>query len=105
MATAKFPEAAEAVRNIITGKYPQVSRAFIFGSVAEETQLAESDLDILVELNAAMGLQFISMIQEIEMAAGMSVDAITVRQAHELEAKFGYDIFRKAKLVYERAEK
>lgn len=103
MAT-NLTEAAEVVRGIITSKYPQVSRAFIFGSFTEGTQSHESDLDVLVELNDVMGLQFISMIQEIERAAGTAVDVITIRQAHDLEAKFGYDIFRKAHLVYERAQ-
>ncbi|MBS3947179.1 MAG: nucleotidyltransferase domain-containing protein [Dethiobacter sp.] len=101
---ANLPEATEAVRGIIASRYPQVSRAFIFGSFAEDAPSLESDLDVLVELNDAMGLRFISMIQEIEKAAGVAVDVITVRQAHDLEAKFGYDILGKAILIYERAQ-
>ena len=56
----------------------------------------------MVELQAAMGLQFISMIQDIEKAMGIDVDIITIKQARELEKKYGYDILNKAKPVYER---
>ncbi|NPV51915.1 MAG: nucleotidyltransferase domain-containing protein [Firmicutes bacterium] len=101
---ATFAEAATVVRNAIINKYPQISRAFIFGSFAEGAQTTGSDLDVLVELNASMGLQFISMIQDIKQAAGTAVDVITINQARDLEKKFGYDILRKARPVYERAE-
>ncbi|NLI91821.1 MAG: nucleotidyltransferase domain-containing protein [Peptococcaceae bacterium] len=99
-----FGEAAMVVRDAIENKYPQVNRAFIFGSFAEGVQTTESDLDVLVELNDSMGLQFISMIQDIEEAAGTAVDVITIKQAHDIEEKFGYDILGKARPVYERAK-
>lgn len=64
-----FTEAATVIRNTIKNKYPQIDRAFIFGSFADGVQTTESDLDILVELNASMGLKFITMIQDIEQEA------------------------------------
>jgi predicted nucleotidyltransferase len=99
-----FAEAAAVVCNTLVNKYPQISRAYIFGSFAEGEQSAGSDLDVLVELDCFMGLEFISMIQDIENAAGTSVDIITTGQAYELEKKFGYDILKKAKPVYERTK-
>ena len=80
-----------------------LGRAFIFGSFAEDAQSADSDVDVLVEVNAPMGLKFIAMIQDIEKAAGTTADVITAKQAHELERKFSYDILSKARLVYDRA--
>jgi predicted nucleotidyltransferase len=67
-------------------------------------QTPKSDLDVLVELRAPMGLQFMSLAQELELAFGKAVDIITANQAERLERKFGYDIVRKARLVYDRAE-
>lgn len=92
------------VRSIISGKYPQVSRAFIFGSFADDMVSADSDLDLVVEMSAPMGLAFLSLIQDMELATGLEVDVITARQARELERKFGYDIIQQARMVYERAE-
>ena len=101
---SSFAEAAALVKQTISSRYPQISRAFIFGSYAEGVQTSDSDLDVLVELRSPMGLQFISLTQELELAAGKAVDVITARQAERLEQKFGYDIKRKARIVYERAE-
>ncbi len=99
-----FAEAAEVVRGTVMKKYPQISRAFIFGSFAEDTQAAGSDLDVLVELGAPMGLTFIAMIQDLEKATGTPVDVITTKQAQDLESKFSYEIIRKARIVYDRSQ-
>lgn len=99
-----FAEAAEVIRSTIRERYPQISRASIFGSFAEDAQSSGSDLDVMVEVSAPMGLKFIAMIQDIEKAAGTVADVITTKQAHELEKKYNYDILRKARLVYDRAE-
>lgn len=99
-----FAEAAEVVRSTVTRKYPQINRAFIFGSFAEGVQGSGSDLDVLVELSGPMGLAFIALIQDIEKAAGTSVDVLTITQAKELEEKYKYDIIRKARVVYDRSE-
>lgn len=97
-----FEAAAELVKNTISGEYPQIRRAWIFGSFSDNSQSSESDLDIMVELDDSMGLQFISMIQDLEDAAQTRVDVITVDQARNLEKKYGYVILGKAKPIYER---
>lgn len=99
-----FAEAAMVVKNTIENKYPQINRALIFGSFAEDTQTTKSDLDILVDINASMGLQFISMIKDIEEASGITVDVITMKQAYDLEKKYGYEILKNARSVYEKAK-
>lgn len=99
-----FIEAAVVIRSTIADKYPQVSRAFGFGSSADGIPSADSDLDLLVEMSAPMGLAFLSLIQDMERATGLVVDVIMARQARELERKFGYDIVKKARLVCEKTE-
>ena len=98
-----FAEAAEVVRNTMRQKYPQVRRAFIFGSFAGHSHGEASDLDVLVELSVPIGLEFISMVQDLEAATGMPVDIVTLKQARELESKYGYNILQKARIVYDRS--
>jgi len=97
-----FPEAAEIVKNTFIKSYPQVRKAYIFGSFADGMQTNASDLDVVVDLDSFIGLQFISMIQDIEKAVVLQVDILTLNQAEDLVKKFGYDIMRKARVVYER---
>ena len=97
-----FEAAAELVKNTISGEYPQIRRAWIFGSFSDNSQTSESDLDIMVELDDLMGLQYISMIQDLEDAAQTRVDVLTVEQARNLEKKYGYVILGKARPIYER---
>ncbi len=97
-----FDYAAEIIRNTFMNNYPQVKRAYIFGSLAEGLQTDNSDIDLMVEFNAPMGFDFFGMINDVEKAVQNPVDLITVNQAKELESKYEYDIFGKAKLVYER---
>jgi predicted nucleotidyltransferase len=98
-----FAEASSTVSKTIGNKYPQIKRAFIFGSFADESQADSSDVDILVELDSPMGLQYVSMIQDLEDMLGTSVDVITTKQAEKLDTRFGYKILSKARMVYERA--
>lgn len=99
-----FSQAAEIVRNTISTNYPQVKKAYIFGSYATGKQSPQSDLDVIVEIDSSFGLGFISMIQEIEKRTEKSVDVLTDNQAKNLEQKFGYDIFKNAKVIYERVK-
>ena len=94
--------AAKIIQQILEVDYPQVRRAWIFGSYADNTQSAESDLAILVELDQTMGLEFISMIQELDEILQTPTHVLTLDQARELEKKYGYSILGKAKNIYER---
>ena len=82
--------------------YPQIRRAWVFGSFASNTFNDDSDLDLIVDFDRPMGLQFIALAEDLETAIGRKVDLLTLNQADQLENKFGYEIVGKAATVYER---
>lgn len=49
----------------------------IFGSYARNEATEKSDVDVLVELNGKIGIQFIDMADEIEAFLGIKTDVIT----------------------------
>jgi uncharacterized protein len=57
-------------------KYPIKSMA-IFGSFARNEQKKESDLDVMVEFNGNIGIQFIDLAEEIESITGLKVDLVS----------------------------
>ncbi len=59
-------------------KYP-VSAIGVFGSYAREEATEQSDIDIAVEINAPMGLNFIAMADEIEALLGIKTDVVPLR--------------------------
>ncbi len=59
-------------------EYPIKSLA-IFGSFARNEQRENSDLDLLVEFNDAIGSQFITLGDELEDIIGFKVDLVSKR--------------------------
>jgi uncharacterized protein len=59
-------------------KYP-ISRLGVFGSYARGEATEKSDIDIVVEINGSMGLNFIAMADEIEELFGIKTDVISKR--------------------------
>ena len=57
-------------------KYPLKSLA-IFGSYSRQEQGDESDLDIMVEFNNQIGIQFIDLAEEIEALVGSKIDLVS----------------------------
>ena len=86
----------------ILKSYPQIRRAWVFGSFATNSFNDASDLDLMVDFDRPMGLQFITLAEDLEAAIGRKVDLLTLNQADQLENKFGYEIVAKAATVYER---
>ncbi len=59
-------------------KYP-ISRLGVFGSYARGEATEQSDIDIAVEINGTMGLNFIAMADEIEELFGIKTDVVPKR--------------------------
>jgi len=59
-------------------KYP-VSKLGVFGSYARGEATENSDIDIAVEINGPMGLNFIAMADEIENLFGIKTDVVPKR--------------------------
>lgn len=66
----------EELRNYLSGQ--PVSRAWIFGSVARGEDREDSDVDILVDFDAGVGLfKYSSMIEDIENLLKKAVDLVS----------------------------
>ncbi|OOG77628.1 nucleotidyltransferase family protein [Algoriphagus sp. A40] len=78
-----------------------VLKAYLFGSYVREMANAESDIDILVELDYSkvIGLGFIRMQMDLENLLQKKVDLIS---ANALSAHFKPIIDQEKQLIYER---
>jgi len=56
-----------------------VSRLALFGSYARGDYAKESDVDILVEVDPAIGLRFVELAEEIETTLGVPTDVVSSR--------------------------
>lgn len=67
----------------IKSQYPYLSSKFgvksigIFGSVAQQTNRDQSDIDLLVEFDRPIGLKFINLVEYMEKLIGRKVDILT----------------------------
>ncbi len=59
-------------------KYP-VTQIGVFGSYARREETGNSDIDIAVEIDGTMGLNFVEMADEIESLFGIKTDVIPKR--------------------------
>jgi predicted nucleotidyltransferase len=57
----------------------KVRRMALFGSYARGEQRAGSDVDILVEVDPSIGLEFVTLAQRIEQLLGVGVDLVSSR--------------------------
>ena len=71
-------EKLRAYKPELQRKYP-ISRLGVFGSYARGEAKENSDIDIAVELNGPMGLNFVEMADEIERLFGVKVDVVPKR--------------------------
>ncbi|WP_407524919.1 nucleotidyltransferase family protein [Lacibacter sp. MH-610] len=56
-----------------------MSKLGVFGSYARGEAGPDSDIDIAVELNGNMGLNFVAMADEIEALFGIKTDVVPLR--------------------------
>ncbi len=57
----------------------KVSRMALFGSWSRGDQRPDSDVDILVEVEPSIGLDFITLTERMEALLGMKVDLVSSR--------------------------
>jgi predicted nucleotidyltransferase len=62
----------------LCGRYP-IRRIAVFGSWARGEQTDGSDVDILVDVAPTIGLDFVSLAEELETLLGMRVDLVSAR--------------------------
>ncbi len=57
----------------------KVRKLALFGSYARGEQRADSDVDILVDVDPSIGLEFVTLAQRIEQLLGVGVDLVSSR--------------------------
>ena len=72
---ADIKEKLTRLKPKLQAKYPLETLA-IFGSYARNEQVEASDIDLLVEFNGFIGIEFIDMANEIEDCLGIKTDVI-----------------------------
>ena len=50
----------------------------VFGSYARKDKTAQSDIDLLVEFAEPIGLEFVTLAEELESLLGVKVDLVSV---------------------------
>ena len=66
----------KALQGKLAGNY-NVKNIGVFGSYARGEQTPESDVDIVVEFNAPIGMEFIELADELEKELKMKVDLVS----------------------------
>ncbi len=64
-----------------------VKRIGLFGSVARQSEHADSDIDLIVEFNKPIGLRFIFFVEYIEKLLGKRVDVLTEEGIKNIRVK------------------
>ncbi|MFC1584972.1 nucleotidyltransferase family protein [Fibrobacterota bacterium] len=66
----------------------KVRKIALFGSYAREEQNEASDVDILVDIDPSIGLEFVSMSEKIEHLLGIPVQVVSHRAIKKKRMKF-----------------
>ncbi len=75
----------DEIIRILSAERPRLSREYrlnrlaLFGSRARGDAVAGSDVDILVDVDPAIGLRFVSLADELESLLGERVDVVSRR--------------------------
>jgi len=65
-------------KDVLERRY-KVRKLALFGSYARGDQRADSDVDILVEVDPSIGLEFVTLARRIEEILGVEVDLVSSR--------------------------
>ncbi len=75
----------EEILNALEKGKPELQRQFkvhkmaLFGSYARGEQPADSDVDILIEVDPSIGLEFVTLAERIEELLGVRADLVSSR--------------------------
>ena len=64
-----------------------VKRIGIFGSFAKGKQSSDSDIDILVDFEKPMGLEFMDFVEYLEKILGRKIDILTSEGVNSIRVK------------------
>jgi predicted nucleotidyltransferase len=84
----------EDIIRILTKDMPQLQKQFkvhklaLFGSYARGDQRQDSDVDILVEVDPSIGLEFVTLAERLEKLLKTSVDLVSSRAVSSEAFKF-----------------
>jgi len=82
------------ILDILDKAKPQLQAGFkvrslaLFGSYARGDQRSDSDVDIMVDVDPSIGLEFVSLAEKIEELLGLHVDLISSRAIKPSHLKF-----------------
>jgi predicted nucleotidyltransferase len=68
---------ADVLRTALLPIAPQISLAFVFGSMAKQQDNAASDVDLLVDLAKPMGFRFFGIEEDLTEQVGTKVEMVT----------------------------
>lgn len=57
----------------------KLTRLALFGSFAREEQTGVSDVDVLIDVDPSIGLEFVTVAQQLEKDLGLKVDLVSLR--------------------------
>jgi predicted nucleotidyltransferase len=66
----------------------KVSKIALFGSYSRGDQQPNSDVDILVEVDPSIGLEFVTLAERVEKLIGVSVDLVSSRAVKPSTMKY-----------------
>ena len=84
----------EEILKILADDMPQMQKQFkvrkmaLFGSYARGDQRQNSDVDILVEVDPSIGLEFVTLAERLEKSLNASVDLVSSRAVTSKSFKF-----------------
>jgi len=66
----------------------KVRRMALFGSYARGDQQSDSDVDIMVDIDPSVGLEFVTLAEQIEQLLGLPVELVSRRAIKPNKLKY-----------------
>ena len=88
------PKSREEILNLLSQNKSNLENRFkvrrmaLFGSYARGDQQSESDVDILVDIDASVGLDFVTLAEQIEQLLGLPVELVSRRAIKPSKLKY-----------------